>query len=67
MINLKAYHFINDYKKGEIKNLDKKINIIYRNNNKTIKEDDIKNIKTECKETGQKLYVSNNFNLAKPS
>ena len=61
---LKAYHFINDYKKGEINNLDKKINIIYRNNNKTIKERDLINIRDECNKTGNKLYVSNNFTLA---
>ena len=58
---LKAYHFINDYKKGEIKNLDKKINIIYRNNNKVIKKEDLINIRDECNKTGNKLYVSNNF------
>ena len=65
MINLKAYHFISNYKKGEINNLDKKINIIYRNYNSTIKETDIKNIRNECKKSGKKFYVSNNFKLAK--
>ena len=65
MINLKVYHFISNYKKGEINNLDKKINIIYRNYNSTIKETDIKNIRNECKKSGKKFYVSNNFKLAK--
>ena len=65
MINLKAYHFISDYKKGEIENLDKKINIIYRNYKNAINEDDLRNIRKECKKSGKKLYVSNNFKLAK--
>ena len=64
MINLKVYHFISNYKKGEIKNLDKKINIIYRNYKEVIKEVDIINIKNECKNTDRKLYISNNFKLA---
>ena len=65
MIKLKVYHFISDYKKGEIKNLDKKINIIYRNYNSVINEKDIKNIRNECKKTGKKLYISNSFMLAR--
>ena len=65
MINLQVYHFINNYKKGEIENLDNKINIIYRDYNKQIRENDIKNIRDECKKTGKKLYISNNFRIAK--
>ena len=65
MINLQVYHFINNYKKGEIENLDNKINIIYRDYNKQIRESDIRNIRDECKKTGKKLYISNNFRIAK--
>ena len=65
MINLQVYHFINSYKKGEIENLDKKINIIYRNYDKLIKESDIENIRDECKKTGKKFYISNNIIIAR--
>ena len=65
MINLQVYHFINNYKKGEIENLDNKINIIYRDYNKQIRESDIRNIRDECKKNGKKLYISNNFRIAK--
>jgi len=64
MINLNVYHFIGDYKKGEIKNLDKKINIIYRNYNKPINEREIINIRNECRKANKKFYISNNFKLA---
>ncbi len=47
MIYLEAYHFISDYKKGEIENLDKKINIIYRNYKNAINEDDLRNIRKD--------------------
>ena len=65
MVNLQVYHFINNYKKGEIESLDKKINIIYRDYNKQIRESDIKNIRDECKKTGKKFYISNNLKIAK--
>ena len=65
MVNLQVYHFINSYKKGEIENLDKKINIIYRDYNKQIKESDIKNIRDECQKNGKKFYISNNLRIAK--
>ena len=65
MVNLQVYHFINNYKKGEIENLDKRINIIYRNYDKLIKESDIKNIRDECKKSGIKFYISNNIEIAK--
>ena len=65
MVKLQVYHFINNYKKGEIENLDKKINIIYRDYNKQIRESDIKNIRDECKKSGKKFYISNNIRIAK--
>ena len=65
MVNLQVYHFINNYKKGEIESLDKKINIIYRDYNKQTRESDIKNIRDECKKSGKKFYISNNLGMAK--
>ena len=65
MINLQVYHFINNYKKGEIESLDKKINIIYRDYDKKIREGDIIDIKDECKKTGKKFYISNNIRIAR--
>ena len=65
MVNLQVYHFINNYKKGQIESLDKKINIIYRDYNKQIRESDIKNIRDECKKSGKKFYISNNLGMAK--
>tara|TARA_B100000787_G_scaffold126337_1_gene95558 strand:- start:976 stop:1518 length:543 start_codon:yes stop_codon:yes gene_type:complete len=65
MVNLQVYHFINNYKKGEIESLDKKINIIYRDYNKQTRESDIKNIRDECKKSGKKFYISNNPGMAK--
>jgi thiamine-phosphate pyrophosphorylase len=64
MIYLKAYHFIDDFKKGEIANLDNKINIIYRNYKQPTNEEKIKRIKKECKNSGKKFFLSNNLPLA---
>ena len=61
MINLKVYHFISNYKKGEINNLDKKINIIYRNYNSTIKETEIKNIRNDAGSLFLKSVIRRKF------
>ena len=64
MIKLESYHFISNFKEGEIARLDKKINIIYRNYNQTINKDIIIKLREECKLTGKKIFISNNFKLA---
>jgi len=64
MIILDPYYFISNYNRGEIAGLSKKINIIYRNYKKPIKEDDITNIKNECRKKGNKFFLSNNIKLA---
>ena len=66
MVKLQVYHFINNYKKGEIENLDNKINIIYRDYNKQIRESDIRNIRDECKKNGKKLYKLTSLNFKLP-
>ena len=64
MIYLEPYHFICEYNKKEIQNLDRKINIIYRNYKRPIKENIITKIKKECHKSGKKIFLSNNVNLA---
>jgi thiamine-phosphate pyrophosphorylase len=64
MIYLKVYHFIEDFKKGEIAKLDNKINIIYRNYKKPIDEKIINKIKNECRKSGKKIFLSNNIEIA---
>ena len=64
MMYFEPYHFISDYKKKEIENLNKKINIIYRNYKDPIKEEVIIKIKKECQKSGKKFFLSNNIRLA---
>ena len=64
MMYLEPYHFISNYKKKEIENLHKKINIIYRNYKDPIKEEVIIKIKKACQKSGKKFFLSNNIKLA---
>jgi len=61
---LRIYHFIEDYEKVYIKNLDKNIGIIFRNYNKKINIHKIIKIKEACKLYGKKFYLSNNIKLS---
>lgn len=64
MFSLELYYFISDYNKTEIQNLDKKINIIYRNYNKKTDLKTILDIKSGCRKYNKKFYISNNIKLA---
>jgi thiamine-phosphate pyrophosphorylase len=64
MIYLRPYHFINNYNKKEMENLNNKINIIYRNYRGPINESVIIKIKSECQKLGIKLFLSNNIKMA---
>jgi thiamine-phosphate pyrophosphorylase len=64
MIKLNLYYFISNFNEKEIVNLDKKINIIYRNYKETIREDTIKKIKNLCINLRKKFFISNNVALA---
>ena len=64
MIILKSYHYISDFKKGEIVRLDKKIDIIYRNYNQTINKGTVIKLRNECRKSGRKIFLCNNFELA---
>ena len=61
-INLpKYYHFIDKFDKDEIKNLNNKIAIIYRNYDEEINIDKIINIRNFLKKRGIKFFLSNDF------
>ena len=58
------YYFIDKFEKSEILSLDKKINIIYRNYTKKIKEPIIKELRSFCKQNNRKLLISNEIKIA---
>tara|TARA_B100001769_G_C21795792_1_gene433558 strand:- start:83 stop:622 length:540 start_codon:yes stop_codon:yes gene_type:complete len=60
----KKYYFINEYDTNLIKDVDKSINIIYRNYDEKIDLKKILNLKNFCKKRGTKLFLSNNVKLA---
>jgi thiamine-phosphate pyrophosphorylase len=62
--NFKYYYFIDKFNINEIKNLNKKVNIIFRNYQTNYKVDNIKELKIFCKKTNRKLFLANNINLA---
>ena len=64
MIYLEPYHFISNYNKKEIENINNKINIIYRNYKNPVKEKLIIKIRNECQKKGKKLFLSNNIKMA---
>ena len=62
--NYNIYYFIDNFNKEEIFNLNKKINIIYRNYHQNKIEKTIKEINNFCKTTNRKLFISNNLKIA---
>ncbi len=62
--NYNIYYFIENFDKDEIYNLNKNINIIYRNYHQIDIEKTIKEISFFCKTNNRKLFISNNLNLA---
>ena len=58
------YCFINDLDQRYIKNLEKKIGIIYRNYDNKINSKDIINFGKLCKKNRRKFYIANEFKLA---
>ena len=61
----KVYYFIDRFNIKELSNINRKINLIYRNYKSSIYLDEILKIKRFCKKKGFKLFLSNNINLAK--
>ena len=60
----KKYYFISEYDTNLIDNLDKSVNIIYRNYQNKIDIQQIQKLGNYCKKKGIKLYLSNNIKLA---
>ena len=58
------FYFIDKYNIEELTNLEKNINVIFRNYNKNLKINDIKSIQKFCKTNKRNFYLSNNIKLA---
>ena len=58
------FYFIDRYNIEELTNLEKNIDLIFRNYNKSLKIDEIKSIQKFCKTNKKKFYLSNNIKLA---
>ena len=61
---LKIYHFIDEFKENDLINLNPKISIIFRNYHKKINIELIKQVKSFCKKTQRKFYLSNEIKTA---
>ena len=58
------FYFIDKYNIDELTNLEKNIDLIFRNYSKRLKIDEIKSIQKFCKINKRNLYLSNNIKLA---
>ena len=58
------YYFIKDFNSNELLNLDKDINIIFRNYELKDKKPLVKKIIAFCKKNSRKLFISNDYKLA---
>ena len=58
------FYFIDEYNIDDLTNLEKNINIIFRNYKKKPEIDIIKSIKKVCKNSKRKFYIANNIKLA---
>jgi thiamine-phosphate pyrophosphorylase len=58
------YYFINSFNGNEIKNLNKKISLIYRNYDDKISLEVIRSIRDICIQQKRKFYISNNLKVA---
>ena len=63
--DLKIYYFIENFNFKELSNINKSINIVFRNYSNINYLDDLLEIREFCKKKGNKLYLSNNVKLAK--
>tara|TARA_B100000686_G_C16724779_1_gene937128 strand:- start:1133 stop:1705 length:573 start_codon:yes stop_codon:yes gene_type:complete len=61
---IRAFYFINEFIESDINKLNKNISIIYRNYNKNIDKNIIREIKEYCKRSKRKFYISYHYNLA---
>ena len=63
-INYSAFCYISNFNKDYIKNLDKKVNIIFRNYSISLDTKKLKEFKDFCKSNNHKIYLANNMRLA---
>ena len=63
-INYEIYYFIDSFNFKDLSNINKRINIIYRNYSKKNDLIDLIRVKRICKKKGFKLFISNNLKLA---
>ena len=61
---LNIFCFISDYDRDYIKNLDKEVNIIFRNYKKFNNIKELKELKTLCKSIDKKVFLANDMKLA---
>ena len=59
-----VFYFIDRYNIEELTNLEKNIDLIFRNYNKSLKIDEIQSIQKFCKTNKRNFYLSNNVKLA---
>ena len=60
----KIYCFISDYDENYIKRLNKNIAIIYRNYDKALNKEEIKQIRNLCRKIKKKFFLANNIKVA---
>ncbi len=60
----KIYSYINSFNLSDLSKLGNNINLIYRNYDKTDDIETIKKLKTYCRNSKRKLFISNNIKLA---
>ena len=61
---INKFYFIDKFEKNNIKNLDKKTSIVYRNYNNKLNTEEILKIRNICKQKRIKFYFANNLKLA---
>ena len=63
--NLEFFTYVDSLNQENIIKLDKKVQIILRNYNKDFKNQELKKFVSFCKKNKRKVYLSNNFKIAK--
>ena len=61
---INKFYFIDKFEVNNIKNLDKKTSIVYRNYNNKLNTEEILKIRNICKQKRIKFYFANNLKLA---
>tara|TARA_B100000795_G_scaffold161957_1_gene121696 strand:+ start:2957 stop:3505 length:549 start_codon:yes stop_codon:yes gene_type:complete len=62
--NLSRFYFVTNYETDYIKNIDKKINIIFRNYEKPLNLKKLKQFRNFCKSNKRQIFLANNVKVA---